>query len=245
MLQQTQVKRVLKKYPEFLRAFPDFKTLTRAPLPRILRVWQGMGYNRRALQLKKLAALVVKKYGGILPPDPEKLQELPGIGKATVGAMLAFAFNKPVPFIETNIRRTYIHHFFPRRKKVTDAEILKLVEKTLDRKNPRACPPKSAPGGRWREWYWALMDYGAMLGRQRKNPNVRSAHYAKQSPFHGSNRELRGKIVKLLTVRRVLSPAQMQRLLSESATRLRAALRELKNEGFTKTQQKEKTMLKT
>ncbi|MEK7077078.1 MAG: A/G-specific adenine glycosylase, partial [Patescibacteria group bacterium] len=125
----------------------------------------------------------------------------------------------------------YIHYFFPKRRRVDDKEIFALVEKTLDRKNPR-------------EWYWALMDYGAMLGTLKENPNKKSAHYRRQPPFRGSRRELRGKVIQLLTARKALSPLQMQKILPQGAARLHAILRELENEGFTKTYRR-KIMLKT
>ena len=78
-----------------------------------------------------------------------------------------FAFNEPRAFIETNIRAVYIHHFFPGKKKIADAEILPLVERTLDAKNPR-------------RWFYALMDYGVMLKKSGPNPSRRSAHHARQ-----------------------------------------------------------------
>src|SRR3989338_1940315 len=86
MLQQTQVARVLKKYPEFIAAFPDFKVLANAKTPDLLSVWQGMGYNRRALYMRSAASLIINKYQGSLPHDPSVLQTLPGIGKATAGS---------------------------------------------------------------------------------------------------------------------------------------------------------------
>jgi len=186
MLQQTQVSRVGKKYPEFLRVFPTVKKLASAPTSEVLKVWQGMGYNRRALALKRAAEGIVVEHKGKVPNNPELLEMLPGIGHYTARAIVAFAFNTPHVFIETNIRRVYIHHFFPRAKSVPDKKLLPLIEATLDRKNPR-------------EWYAALMDYGSTLPKTTLNPNRQSKHYVKQKPFKGSNREVRGKILKLLT----------------------------------------------
>ena len=143
MLQQTQVSRVLSKYPQFLKVFPSIESLAKASLSVVLRSWQGLGYNRRAKFLHQLAKEVVLRHEGKIPKDYEELIALPGIGKATAGSLSAFAFNIPVPFIETNIRRVYIHHFFADRNDVLDVEILKLVELTLDKANPR-------------EWYYAL-----------------------------------------------------------------------------------------
>ncbi len=185
MLQQTQVERVIPKYNEFLRRFPDFLSLAEASVAEILSVWQGLGYNRRVLNLRRLSGIVVERYSGRLPHDIDLLQRLPGIGKATAGAVAAFAFGLPVPFIETNIRRAFISSFFRSSERISDREILKLVEETMDTKNPR-------------EWLHALMDYGAMLGRSEVNSNLKSAHYRRQTPFKGSNRELRGKVLRLL-----------------------------------------------
>jgi len=185
MLQQTQVERVLQKYPEFIRAFPDFAALSKAPLSKVLRVWQGMGYNRRALMLRRLADTVVREYAGRLPGNPEELVKLPGIGPYSASAIYTFVHDRPSLLIETNIRRVYIHFFFDGREQVRDDEIIPVLEKTQDRKNPR-------------DWYYALMDYGVKLKKEVKNPNRRSAHYQKQSAFHGSTRQVRGMILRAL-----------------------------------------------
>lgn len=185
MLQQTQVSRVLVKYPAFLLRFPDFNSLTTASLEDVLREWQGMGYNRRAKYLKEIAEKVIKEYKGILPTDADILMSFPGIGKNTAGSIVAFAFNKETVFIETNIRRVMIHHFFQDKEEIDDKDVLKFVEKTLDKHNPR-------------DWYYALMDYGAHLSKVIKNPNKKSKHYSIQSKFEGSTREVRSKILKLL-----------------------------------------------
>lgn len=187
MLQQTQVARVLEKYPEFLKKFPNLRALAKSPLSEVLRIWQGMGYNRRARCLHEMAKEVMQKNHGRIPKDEEALFKLPGIGHYTANAVLTFAHNEPRVFIETNIRRVFIHHFFKDKVDVTDKEIMPLVDATLDRENPR-------------EWYYALMDYGAQLPKiARKNSNIQSKHYVKQSVFKGSLRELRGKIVRSLS----------------------------------------------
>ncbi|MBI4225233.1 MAG: A/G-specific adenine glycosylase [Candidatus Sungbacteria bacterium] len=222
MLQQTQVERVIPKYRAFVKEFPNFAALDRAPLAGVLKAWQGLGYNRRALMLKKLAAMVITDYQGKLPTDPRLLNDLPGIGPGTAGALCAFVFGIPVPFIETNIRRAYLHHFFPKKKNVLDANVLDLVEETLDAKNPR-------------EWYYALMDYGAMLGRKEKeNPNRRSRHYAKQSRFKGSDRQVRGQILRLLLARKNLSLKNILKELEQPEIRIVAILAGLEREGFIK-----------
>ena len=108
MLQQTQAPRVVGKYKLFIKTFPNFTRLARASLGEIYTVWQGLGYNRRALQLKKAAEIVVKKFKGKLPRSVEQLDSLPGIGLATAASIAAFAFNQPTVFIETNIRSVFI-----------------------------------------------------------------------------------------------------------------------------------------
>lgn len=220
MLQQTQVDRVTPKYKEFIKAFPNFTVLVRAPLADVLSAWQGLGYNRRALFLKKLSEVVVEKYKGKLPSDPELLHTLPGIGKATAGSIAAFAFNHPSVFIETNIRRVFIHFFFPKSKKVNDDAIMKLVTQTVDQKNPR-------------EWYLALMDYGTMLAaREKENPNRKSAHYKKQSKFHGSDRQVRGKIVALLVKKKSLTARAAAQQTNEPIERIEKIFSQLEKEGF-------------
>jgi A/G-specific adenine glycosylase len=219
MLQQTQVERVIEKYKEFLAAFPDFPSLAKAPLAKLLRIWSGMGYNRRALSLKSLSQKVVEEHQGRLPSDQEKLLALPGIGKYTTGAITAFAFNKPVVFMDTNIRRVYIHEFFHDREEIHDDEIMPLLEQTMDAGNPR-------------KWYNALMDYGAMLKREQVNPNRRSAHYAKQSPFENSNRQVRGSILKLLVKDAPLTRSQIVTKTGMDPERVARNLVQLVDEGF-------------
>lgn len=189
MLQQTQVARVEGYYEKWLVRFPNFRALARARTADALAAWQGLGYNRRALFLKKAAEIIVEKYGGRVPRERAALMALPGVGKGTSGALMAFAFNEPEVFIETNIRRVFIHFFFPGKKHVTDAAIERYIKSSVDKKNAR-------------EWYWALMDYGAAMraadaAKKRANPNRRSAQYKKQSSFAGSDRQLRGKILRL------------------------------------------------
>jgi len=219
MLQQTQVGRVLSKYEQFISTFPDFDSVSKALLQEILNVWQGLGYNRRALALQKICQLVVTEYGGELPNCVETLQTFPGIGPATAGAICAFAFNQPTVFIETNIRRVFIHFFFPKKNGVKDKEILPLVERTLDTRSPR-------------RWYHALMDYGAMLKNEEHNPNRRSAHYNRQPPFRGSDREIRGLILKTLLEKPELSEGELIRAVDKSPKRVRPIITQLMEEGF-------------
>lgn len=197
MLQQTQVNRVIEKYKSFLKKFPTVEALAEAPLKDLLLEWQGLGYNRRAKYLKLCAEKVVSEYDGKFPKSFKELVALPGIGPATAGDILAFAYDIPVPVIETNIRSVFIHFFFPASLKlrrasplISDKELLPLIEQALP-----TFPYVQHRGVR--EWYWALFDYGAYL-KQARNPNTQSKHYVKQSPFKGSNREKRSQILKLI-----------------------------------------------
>lgn len=225
MLQQTQVERVIEKYHEFLAAYPDFPSLAKAPLPKLLALWSGMGYNRRALALKALAEKVVDEHQGRLPSEYDLLLSLPGIGPYTAGAVVAFAFNKPVVFMDTNIRRVYIHEFFHDQKRVHDEELLPFVQQTLDATSPRT-------------WYNALMDYGSLLKREQGNPNRRSAHYTRQSPFENSNRQVRGAILKALVMNSSLSPSQIVKKTEMDAERVKKNLLQLEKEGFVRKQGK-------
>ena len=219
MLQQTQVSRVLIKYPIFISQFPNFKELAEASIKDILVAWQGMGYNRRALYLKKIAEIVVTQYKSKLPDDPVILDSFPGIGKATAASIVAFAFNKPVVFIETNIRRVFLHLFFEDRdSKVDDREILPLIGKTLDKKNPR-------------EWYWALMDYGAHLGKTVDNPNKKSKYYRIQSKFEGSDRQVRGEILRIL-LKKSQSKKELIQTLKKEKIRVEKIINELIKDQF-------------
>ncbi|MEW5802500.1 MAG: A/G-specific adenine glycosylase [bacterium] len=219
MLQQTQTERVAQKYEQFIREFPDFSSLACAPLQKVLSVWQGLGYNRRALSLKAIAQTVVDEFSGNLPRDVESLKTLPGIGTATASAICAFAFEKPTVFIETNIRRVFIHFFFPHEDMVKDAQILPLVERTLDTSNPR-------------EWYYALMDYGVMLKKELLNPNRKSAHYQVQIRFEGSNRQIRGMILKTLIASPDLSEDEIMQEVKMDPQKVKGNLIQLQKEGF-------------
>ncbi len=219
MLQQTQVERVVQKYEGFIARFPNFAALAGASLPEVLAEWQGLGYNRRALALKSSAQRVMAEFEGHLPESQEILRTFPGIGTATAGALIVFAFNQPAVFIETNIRRVFLHFFFPEDQGVKDREILPLVEKTLDKEEPR-------------RWYYALMDYGVMLKKAAPNPNRRSAHYSKQGPFPNSDRQVRGLILRILLDHPVLGEAELAQKVGQSRERTRLILAQLGKEGF-------------
>jgi A/G-specific adenine glycosylase len=218
MLQQTQVPRVIEKYPSFIRRFPNFESLARAPLRDVLKAWSGLGYNRRALYLRETARIVISEHGGKLPADVDRLRSLPGVGRATASAVAAFAFGRAHPFIETNIRAVFIHHFFRRRKRVSDEEILPFIEQTLDRSDPRT-------------WFYALMDRGAALKKTHPNPSRKSAHHTRQGRFEGSNRQARGMIVRAL-VDRPLGENQLAAAMGLEPAMLRGLVRQLERDGM-------------
>jgi len=196
MLQQTQVSRVKEKFSLFMKHFPTVKSLAAASQPDVLKLWQGLGYNRRALNLKRACEEVTQKHKGKVPENLDALLSLPGIGPSTAGAIRNFAFNIPTAFIETNIRAVYLHFFFTDASSVSDTVINELIEKTMDRENPR-------------DWFYALYDYGTMLkaslGTKRSQLHQKSAHYSRQSKFEGSNRQQRAAIVRCFVENQALA----------------------------------------
>ncbi len=216
MLQQTQVPRVVPKYTEFLWRFPDIRTLGSAPLGDVLIAWQSLGYNRRAKYLWQAAQATIRQFGGVLPNDQAALESLPGIGANTAGAIRAYAYNEPAVFIETNIRTAYINHFFSDQVHVPDHAIREVLVETLDTRHPR-------------EWYWALMDFGSHLKGTVGNASRASKSYTRQSPFDGSLRQIRGRVLALLSG----GPKDVDDLLGGLADeRSERVLRDLAAEGL-------------
>jgi A/G-specific adenine glycosylase len=222
MLQQTQADRVVPYYERFLDRWPDIAALSRARLSSVLREWQGLGYNRRAKMLHDCAKYVTKHLRGRLPTNQTELEQLPGIGSYTASAIAAFAGNQPAMVIETNIRSVFIHEFFGDREGITDAEIIPLIEQTVDPERPR-------------EWYSALMDYGAYLKRHGINPSRRSAHHVRQKPLKGSNREVRGAIIRELAAGPLTAP-ELKAKTAFPAARLAPGLSGLAKDGLIRLQ---------
>lgn len=185
MLQQTQVARVERYWERFMSLLPTLDALASASSAEVLELWQGLGYNRRALALKRTADECAARFGGRLPETEEELKKLPGIGPATAAGVVAFAYNKPSVYLETNVRAVFIHCLFPCREKVSDRELVPLVAQTCPEDDPRT-------------WYYALLDYGAQLKREAGNPTRRSAHYARQSTFTGSRRQKRAEVLRIV-----------------------------------------------
>ena len=219
MLQQTQTGRVSEKFLNFVKKFPNFKALSDGSLEDVLKAWQGLGYNRRAIALKKIAEIVINNYDGKLPDSIETLKSFPQIGHNTASSIGAFAFNKSSIFIETNIRRVYIYFFFPQKEKIDDKIILPILRNTIDCANPR-------------KWYYALMDYGVMLKKKFPELNKRSSSYRKQPQFKGSDREIRGKILKLILSHKNLLKSELAEKLDINRNKLEKILVQLQKEGF-------------
>lgn len=213
MLQQTQVVRVIPKYETFLARFPSAGALAAATFGEVLVQWQGLGYNRRAKFLWQAAKLISER--GDFPTSLTELLRLPGVGANTAGAIQAYVFNQPVVFIETNIRTVYIHHFLQHAEAIPDSAIRHLLEQTLDTDQPR-------------NFYWALMDYGAWL-KTNVHTNSQSKQYVRQTKFEGSKRQIRGQVIRMLTAQ-PMSRAQLSTQIRDG--RLNEVLHELETEDM-------------
>jgi len=149
MLQQTQVSRVLDYYPRFLKRFPTIGSLARSKPKAVMEAWDGLGYYARARNLHQLAKHVAET-GNRIPDDPVELRTLPGVGRYTAGAVACFAYEKPVPTIDTNVRRVLERAFGSK-------DVWELAEQLVPKKGERA----------WR-FNQALMELGALVCTARK-----------------------------------------------------------------------------
>lgn len=222
MLQQTQVDRVRPKYLAWIDRWPTVQKLAHAPAGDILRLWSGLGYNRRALFLKRSARVVTETYGGQFPDDPALLQLLPGLGPYTARAVAVFAFRKPIAMIDTNIRRVLSRVFFwPNIQ----------TEKKLQALADEIVPPAASD-----TWHHALMDLGATIcisGRPRceicpikqycrayptilTQPKVQAIKPS--LPFRDSNRFWRGRIVAAVASARFISTHNLFNKLQSDGT---------------------------
>jgi len=202
MLQQTQVSRVEKYWPRFLKTFPTLDALASADTSLVLEHWQGLGYNRRALALKRTAEECALRFEGELPRTYDELLKLPGIGPATAGGVMAFAYQKLALYLETNVRTVFLHELFPHEEGVSDKTLEPLVLETCSKEDPRG-------------WYYALLDYGAYLKSIMPNPSRRSKHHSKQSAFEGSKRQKRAELVRIVLGAPGISTAEAKCALDE------------------------------
>lgn len=217
MLQQTQTYRVEPKFGIFMQEFSTVHALANATLRDVLSVWQGLGYNRRGKALWQNAQRIVHEFEGHVPSCIETLQTFASIGPNTARSIVAFAYNKPVVFIETNIRAVYLHSFFKDQEGIKDSQLMPYIEATLDHANPR-------------EWYYALMDYGVYLKKMAANPSRKSAHHTVQSTFQGSDRQIRGRVIKLMVAHGSLKKDELFRLLGDERERYESILHALVQE---------------
>jgi A/G-specific adenine glycosylase len=215
MLQQTQVSRVLPKYETWIKRWPTWKSLARADIRALLQAWSGLGYNRRAIYLGRLANVVMGRFAGYLPDSPEVLKTLPGIGPYTANAILIFAFNRPLVAIDTNIRRVLIFEF-GLSSDASRADLERMARHFL-------------PRGRARDWHYALMDYGR-LGLPANALDIPPT--TKQPSFRGSRRQLRGEIIRRLTTAQRVSIDRIAKETGRSAADVRNAAHSLEREDL-------------
>jgi A/G-specific adenine glycosylase len=185
MLQQTQVPRVVVKYEEFLRAFPTLEGLAGSPLAEVLRVWRGLGYNNRAVRLRRCAAICVEGAAAgasaALPTTREALSALPGVGPYTARAVLVFAHNADLAAVDANVRRVLTHEL-GLAEDLSPAALQAMADAVL-------------PRGRSRDWHNALMDYGSLVLTARVTG---IAPRTRQGRFEGSRRWYRSRLLRTL-----------------------------------------------
>jgi A/G-specific adenine glycosylase len=161
MLQQTQVSRVAEFYPRFLKRFPTLAALARARPKAVMEQWEGLGYYARARNLHALSKEVVRRYDATLPDHPDELIKLPGVGRYTAGAVATFAYEKPVPAVDTNVSRVIRRVFFGERGagsgSIEPRKVWDLAEKIVPKQGKRA----------WR-FNQAMMELGALICVARK-----------------------------------------------------------------------------
>jgi A/G-specific adenine glycosylase len=217
MLQQTPVERVMAYYPAWIKRWPDWPSLAKASNREVLAAWSGMGYNRRALYLKQLAQVVVTEFGGKLPDDPHILRKLPGIGPYTANAISVFAFSKRLAAVDTNVRKV-IRHEFNLPLATPSKEIERIATLVLPRRKVK-------------EWHHALMDYVRLELRIRTGENGGGK---KQTRYEGSRRQIRGVIIRQLTVHDAISIKKIARELRRSKTEIESAALAMQKEGIVK-----------
>ena len=187
MLQQTQVPRVIPRYRAFTARFSTPAALAEAPLPDVLAEWSGLGYNSRAVRLRRAAQAVVERHHGSLPLDLDALLALPGVGPYTARAVLVFATNADLAAVDTNVRRVLVHEL-GLSADVSPAALQAVAEDVL-------------PRGRARLWHHALMDYGSAVVTAKVARAAGAARGPRrQEAFAGSLRQARGRVVRRLLV---------------------------------------------
>jgi len=225
MLQQTQVSRVIPKYEAWLDAFPTIEALANAKTSEVLRLWSGLGYNRRALYLQKTAKalqeLRISNYelrnekDTYWPKTIEALKKLPGIGEYTAAAVACFAFDQQVAVVDTNVRKVILT-----KLRINNYE-LRMTEKEI-----QGVADSLLPKGRAYEWNQALMDYASAMLKQEKIPLV------KQSAFKNSNRYYRGQIIKILLEKKEVTVQELNDVFQKEETFVNGIVQGLVKDGM-------------
>lgn len=235
MAQQTQISRVIPKYKAWLDAFPTIQDLAKAPVSEVLKHWSGLGYNRRALNLKKTAQVIVGQYGGKFPTTEKELLSLPGIGQYTARAIMCFAFDQQVSVVDVNVKKVILTQVL---KEGGNKKELRLGDANAGQENSKMSDKQIAeiadkllPHGKAYEWNQALMDYSAMMLKKEK------IDIPKQSTFKGSRRYYRGQIVKQLLEKKEINIKHIGALVKKDFTvadkgLMDGILDELQKEGF-------------
>ncbi len=222
MLQQTQVSRVVEKYKEFFRAFPNAKQLAEARTADVITAWKGLGYNRRALFLQRTAQTVRQQFGGKFPKTLEELKTLPGVGDYTARAVLSFAFEQATPVLDTNHRKFYQKTFFGDDIR-TDKELLKKAEEVVAWISTEMGEPVVY------EWNQALMDWVSARSQMYKLPKV--GKQKKTVRFKDTDRYVRGRIIDILREERRMSLASIRRQFTDiSAERFKHIIQKLQKD---------------
>jgi len=236
MSQQTQLSRVVPKYEAWIMAFPTIEDLSKASVSEVLKYWSGLGYNRRALHLKKTAEIITEKYKGVFPKSEKELLRLPGIGQYTARAVLCFAFDQQVTVVDTNVRKVILTQILDLN--YSESQDLKLSDnksqlgdRKIDEKMFEEIATQLLPYDRAYEWNQALMDYAAVVLKKEKIP------IPKQSKYIGSHRYYRSKVLKVLLEKKSVKVDVIGELIKNDYTIaerdwLEKLLKELKKEGF-------------
>ena len=235
MLQQTQASRVVPAFRDFLSRFPTVRSLAAAPRRDVVRAWDGLGHNRRAVWLSEAARAIVREHGGRVPRDPQTLRTLPGVGPYTAAAVSSMAFGEPAAVVDTNVRRVVARvHLGVDGRRAESRGIWEVAQAWLDRDDPVM-------------WNQAVMDLGREVCRPKPRcdvcPLARVCRFratgasavrgrGSQPSFEGSSRQVRGSIVRVLRSHEALTLRQLTGATGFAAGRVDAAIEGLVADGL-------------
>ncbi|HZB01011.1 MAG TPA: A/G-specific adenine glycosylase [Actinomycetota bacterium] len=235
MLQQTQASRVEPIFEAFLARFPEVGALAGAPRAEVIRAWDGLGYNRRAVALHEAARVIVRAHGGRMPRDPELLRGLPGVGPYTAAAVASIGFGDPVPALDTNVRRVVA-------RVVLGRDAADVPRRSLEAAASSWLDPSSPA-----DWNQAVMDLGRLVCRpaprcaacplaatcrfRRSGARPRSP-VRRQAAFEGSDRQVRGAIVRALRAERSLDVPGLSATTGHDSARIGRLIEGLVRDGL-------------